>query len=361
MASSTAVSPASGPVAVTGASGYIGSWVVRDLAEHGYHVRACVRDASVPDKVAHLTAMDDLGLRGTIELAEGDVERPGSYDDAFRGCAALFHVGAAVGFNRETPRQVYDGCFSNVEHVVDSARKSGTLRRVVVTSSMAAVAHPRPPGYVFTEKDWCGDNRDNDPSWTDENIDTNRDVAYAMAKQAMEKMLYTTAEQDGSFDVIAILPVHVIGPLMSANHDQGGSWQQGIKRMLGGFEKVIPRPGNRMLWNIVDVRDVATAHRLAAERTTIGNGSRYILGATDRSGEMFTWQLQAKLAELFPGVPNISGEPMENGRPTTPTYDAPRAYSLLARQELGLETHSAEETIRATGDSYFRLSLLSLG
>src|ERR1035437_303925 len=158
MESSTAISPASGPVAVTGASGYIGSWTVRDLVEQGYHVRACVRDVSKPEKVAHLTAMDELGLRGTVELAEGDLGRPGSYDEAFRGCAAVFHVGAAIGFNREAPREVFDSCFTEVQHVIDSARKSGSLRRFVFTSSFAAVAHPRPAGYVFTERDWCTDN-----------------------------------------------------------------------------------------------------------------------------------------------------------------------------------------------------------
>ena len=59
------ISPASGPVAVTGAAGYIGSWIVRDLVEAGYNVRACVRDRSAPSKVDHLLAFNsDASLRG---------------------------------------------------------------------------------------------------------------------------------------------------------------------------------------------------------------------------------------------------------------------------------------------------------
>ena len=53
--------------------------------------------------------------------------------------------------------------------------------------------------------------------------------------------------------------------------------------------------------NIADVRDTARAHRLAAESTTATNGSRYILSARDRGGELFTWELQQRLHELFPG------------------------------------------------------------
>lgn len=113
-----------------------------------------------------------------------------------------------------------------------------------------------------------------------------------------------------------------------------------------------------MLWNNVDVRDVARAHRLCAESTIAANGSRYILAATDRSGELFTWQLQARLRELFPNVAEIGGEEMEGGTPSQATYDSPRAYSLLARQELGLQTYPIDESIRATGESYFRLGLL---
>ena len=57
-----AVSPADGPIAVTGASGYIGSWIVQDCMEQGYEVRACVRDANNPAKTAHLLELDRIAL-----------------------------------------------------------------------------------------------------------------------------------------------------------------------------------------------------------------------------------------------------------------------------------------------------------
>ena len=353
-----AVSPADGPIAVTGASGYIGSWIVRDCAEQGYRVRACVRDANRPDKVDHLLAINDAGVRGEVEIAQGDIFERGSYDAAFDGCCAVIHAGAAVGYNRETPQEVYDGCFTEVEHVLESARKSGAMRRFVFTSSFAAVGHPRPEGYVFTEKDWCGDNIEGYRGrWSKDRIPENRDLAYAMAKANAERMLYKAAEEDGGFDAMAILPLHVIGPLMCANHDQGWSWQNCIRYMLQGKPYKKSR-GGRMLWNNVDVRDTARAHRLCAESTVAKNGSRYILSAADRTGELFTWQLQAKLEELFPAVQEIGGEEMEEGEPAQHTYDSPRSYCLLAQQELGLETYTIDETLKATGDSYFALGIL---
>ena len=72
----TAISPADGPVAVTGASGYIASWIVRDLMEQGYQVRGCVRDRNKQEKVQHLLAMNDTDLRGTVDLVEVDLRGP---------------------------------------------------------------------------------------------------------------------------------------------------------------------------------------------------------------------------------------------------------------------------------------------
>ena len=353
-----AISPALGPVAVTGASGYIGSWIARDLVSAGYAVRACVRDPASAAKTAHLLALNEAGLRGRVELHAADLFQRGSYDTAFAGACAVIHAGAAVGFNRETPQQVYDGCFTENAHVLESVARAGTVRRFVFTSSFAAVGHPRPEGYVFTEKDWCGDNAEGYRGrWTTENISKNREIAYAMAKANTERMIYEAAAKDGRFEAMAILPLHVLGPLTSANHDQPFSWQNHVRRMMEGAPFKNGK-GGRQLWNVVDVRDVARAHRLAAESTAARNGSRYVLSAADRSGELFTWQLQARLRALFPTRKEVGGEEMADAAPAQPTYDSPRAYCLLAKQELGLAPHAIDETLRATVDSYAALGLL---
>ena len=352
-----AVSPADGPVAVTGASGYVGSWIVRELVEHGYTVRSCVRDPGNSEKVDHLLAMNNLGLPGSNRLFAADLFRRSSYDAAFDGCCAVMHAGAILTRSGARPQQVYDGCFTVVENVIESARRAGTVRRFILTSSFSAVSHPAPEGYVYTEEDWCTDNIEDRPSgWSEADIPHNRHAAYAYGKARAEQLIYGAAEADGRFESMSILPLDVIGPVMCANHDEGG-WQVWIRRMLQG-EPFTLTPGGRMLWNNVDVRDVARAHRLCAESSIARNGSRYILAASDRSGELFTWELQAKLKELRPDIPNIGGEEMDGDRPKVPTFDKPRAYCTLARHELGLTPYSIDESLQAMVDSYVRLGVL---
>ena len=178
-----------------------------------------------------------------------------------------------------------------------------------------------------------------------------------MAKANTERMIYDIAKQDGSFEALAILPLHVIGPLMCANHDQNWSWQNCIKFMLLGRDYRKSK-GGRMLWNNVDVRDVGAAHRLCLESPNAKNGSRYILSATDPSGELFTWQLRAKLQSQFSDVEVIGGEEMAGDEPAEPTYDSPRAYCTRAIEELGLQTHAIDDTIRDTVESYRTIGLL---
>ncbi len=222
--------------------------------------------------------------------------------------------------------------------------------------------HPRADDdvYVFTEEDWCDSNTEGyKGAWTAENIPKVRDIAYAMGKAAAERMLYTMAAEDGRFDAISILPSHVLGPLLCAGHDQPWSWQNCVRQMMQGHPYTKSK-GGRMLWNVVDVRDVALAHVLCAEVASVRNGSRYLVAATDSTYELFTHHLQARLTRLFPDLPSaVGGEEMgEDGMPCAPTPNVPHAYSTRAVAELGLKTHSVEETLRDMGQSIIDLGLL---
>ena len=352
------VTPSKGPVAVTGASGFIGSHVVKNLVKRGYEVRACITDPDNPIKTEHLWALNDAGYPGSLTLHRANLLEEGSYDAPLAGCSAILHVGTAMAYGgAHKPQEVYDGAVSGTQNVMRSVQKAGTIQRFIYTSSFAAISHPSPSGYVYTEKDWASDNRENDPNWNLENLDEKGETAYEMAKVETERLVYRVAEEDGRFESISINPIVVLGPLFSKAHDLVFSWQWFVGRMLRG--KVCGR-GWQHLWNIVDVRDVAEAHTLALESDVCRNGDRYQLSASDDTGEIDCMQLQAHLQKLFPNV-EVGGAP-EALEPMLEKYgkvfDAPRAHCDKARRDLGLDTHAIEDTLRETGQTLIDLGFI---
>jgi nucleoside-diphosphate-sugar epimerase len=355
--------PADGPVAVTGASGFIGSHVVKNLVEAGYTVRACLRDTSQQDKTAYLHVIDKKGP-GKVELYSCDLLQAteGSYDEAFNGCSAVFHVAADIGTNKTygspSPQVMYKGLLDATSGVLESCRKAGTVKRVVYTSSTAAVMGRGAPGreenYMYTEDDWAGgpyETLDERYSYTNSkgehvNAWSIERSAYAKGKVDAEKLGYEFGAKHG-IDVVSVCPCHVLGPLMGKPHDS--VWQHRIGLILNGTPNF---EGLGMQWNIIDVRDIPQAQRLAAESDVATNGSRYMMVATDESGEPSMRMLIDMLSELYPHI-NVAGD-----------YDPPatdlrlRARITKAIDELGLEPHDVMDTLKATGDSLIALGCI---
>jgi len=359
--------PADGPVAVTGASGYIGSHVVKNLIEAGYTVRGTVRDASRGDKTSYVLAMNDVGP-GSVEIFEGDLLKAheGVFDEAFAGCAAVFHVAADIGsdpsYGKRTPQHTFDMCMTATKGVLDSVARAGTVKRVVYTSSTAAImglgeGGKDLSGYEYQDDDWAGSGpyETIEDRWTVTSpksgkvhkLWTLERQAYAMGKVEAEQYAYSFADKH-DFDVVSINPCHVLGPLIGKPHN--ATWQKRIGQMLAGENGHDGRP--EMLWNIIDVRDIADAQRLAATSTVAQNRSRYMLTATDESGELTVQELIDTLQGIYPDI-DVAGnyEP-----PTTP--DQPHAKCTKAINELGLKTHTVRETLKDTGDSLIALGII---
>ncbi|MEL7208193.1 MAG: NAD-dependent epimerase/dehydratase family protein, partial [Actinomycetota bacterium] len=124
--------PKGGTVAVTGSAGFIGGWVVRRLLDEGYRVRACVRDAANADKVGFLTELPGFAS-GRLTLHEADLDEPGSFDQIFEGCHGVAHLSHVSDY--EDHEYLENVC----QHLIDGIDRSGSVTRVVVTSSIAAV------------------------------------------------------------------------------------------------------------------------------------------------------------------------------------------------------------------------------
>ena len=124
--------PQGGTVAVTGSAGFIGGWVVRQLLDEGYRVRACVRDISDEDKTSFLKAMPGYAS-GRLTLHSADLDEAGCFDEIFRGCHGVAHLSHVSSYDdMDYVKKVCD-------HVINSVNLSQTVNRVVVTSSIAAV------------------------------------------------------------------------------------------------------------------------------------------------------------------------------------------------------------------------------
>lgn len=245
-------------VLVTGATGYIAGHCIRELLEHGYRVRGTVRSLADPRKTEHLRRMA-TALDGSLDLVEADLTSDRGWREAVAGCTYVQHV--ASPFPAEVPkdemeliRPAVDGAL----RVLKACAESGTVKRVVMTSSVAAVAFGHSDGQesVRTEADWSvADNCD----------------AYPKSKTLAERAAWDFVKQlpnDRRFELAVINPGFVLGPLL--NNDQGTSCEL-IRKLMMREMPACPEIG----FAPVDVRDVAIAHRLAMERPEAA-GNRYI-------------------------------------------------------------------------------------
>jgi nucleoside-diphosphate-sugar epimerase len=268
--------------AVTGGTGFVASELIKQLLTKGWTVRATVRSETA-GKVRPLLALADA-LPGNLEIFEADLLVPGSFDAAFAGCRYVFHTASPFFITAKDPQQeLVDVAVKGTRNVLRCAAKahvSGTLRRVVVTSSCAAVKgmKPNPPGdgrTVYDESDW------NDTSTIEGG------EAYWLGKVLAERAAWEEAENSG-LDLVAILPEFIMGPLLSIRPD--GTSAGWMKRWVEGkFQGGAPV--------LADVRDVARAHVLAAEAGPEAKGQRYIVAAAASTPARV---IRSWLKEAFP-------------------------------------------------------------
>ncbi len=246
-------------VLVTGASGFIAGHCVAALLADGYRVRGTVRSLANRAKVRHLDAVgrahDDR-----LELVEADLTSDAGWDRAVAGCSYVLHV--ASPFPAERPDDEMELIGPAVEGtrrvLAACARTKGAVRRVVLTSSVAAVAygHDKPAGRVLTEEDWS------DPDGCE---------PYPKSKTLAERAAWdfvAALAGDERFELAVINPGFVLGPMMS---DVGGTSAELIKRLLKREMPACPKRGGAT----VDVRDVARAH-VSAMTAEAAAGQRYI-------------------------------------------------------------------------------------
>ena len=254
-------------VLVTGGSGFIAGHTIKALLEGGYAVRASVRSR---DKG---TVLRDQFPE--VETVLADLGADEGWDAAARGCSFVLHM--ASPFPADVPRtreELVRPAVDGTRRVLAAAGKAGA-RRVVVTSSVAAVAYGQGGRETpFDESDWT------DP-------DDARVGPYPASKTLAEKAAWAAASEHG-VSLAVVNPVLVTGPLLNGSH---GASVGLVRRMMTGGFPALPRAG----FGVVDVRDVASAHVAAMERDE-AEGERFIVS------ERWMWlrEVAEVLQERFP-------------------------------------------------------------
>ncbi len=253
------------PVCVTGANGYVASWIVKKLVEQGINVHAAVRNPSNMNKVGHLIEIGKLGP-GSVTLFKSDLLEQGSYENAMKGCEVVFHTASPFTLDVTDPqKQLVDPAVKGTENVLHSASKTPTVKRIVLTSSCAAIYTDavdcaKAPRGVLTEDVW-----NTTASLTYQ--------PYSYSKTMAEKKAWELVELQNQWDLVVMNPSFVMGP--SLNPKYSTSESTNVLKMLGNGEMKMGAP--KMGVGVIDVRDLADAH-IAGAFTKEAKG-RHIISA----------------------------------------------------------------------------------
>jgi len=269
------------PVLVTGGSGYLASWIIKILLEEGIDVHATVRDPSNDQKVGHIKAMAESS-GGLLKLFQADLLDDGSFDEPMRDCELVIHTASPffVTGIKDPEEQLIRPAKAGTRNVLESAKRSASVKRIVLTSSVVAIYGDnadieRAPGGIFTENLW------NETSSAEHQ-------PYSCSKTMAEKEAWEIAEEQDQWDLLTINPGWILGPSVSKRTD---SMSIGTMIEFGDGTYKSGVPG---LWmGIVDVRDVATAH-VKAGFTPEASGRHIIV-----SGEMSLLQIGHTLRKYF--------------------------------------------------------------
>ncbi len=316
---------------VTGGSGYVGSELVAALLRGGQPVRATVRSAA---REAGLRAAvrrggaDDAGL----EVVTADLMADDGWKAAMTGCEEVYHVASPIPATQpKDPDELVVPAREGTLRVLRAARDAGA-RRVVLTSSFAAVGYTPKPDGEFTEDDWT------DP-------DTPGLPPYPRSKAIAERAAWDLMTRDGGgTELVVVNPTFILGPTLTTEL----SSLQLVKGMLDGTLTVV----RRQRFGVADVRDVADLH-IRAMASPEAAGQRFLAladGPTITFGDL-AGTLHRRLGPLGARV----------AVQEAPGEEPPRLviHNDRAREELGWRPRPAETTIVESAESLRDLGLLA--
>ncbi|BCU63893.1 dihydroflavonol-4-reductase [Acinetobacter bouvetii] len=251
------------PILVTGATGYIASWVIKQLLEKGHTVHATVRDLNKKKSFAHLEKIANQSS-GSLQLFQANLLESGSFDQAMQGCEVVLHMASpfVVTNYKDAVKDIIEPAVLGTENVLNSVNSTESVKRVVVTSSIASTY-----GDAIDIRQ-TANNEFDESHWNTSSSETHQPYPYS--KVMAERKAWDMQKAQTRWDLVCINPALVLGPSLTP------STQSGSVEVLQQFANGMTLAGVPPMWNgIVDVRDVADAHLQAAFNPKAEN--RYII------------------------------------------------------------------------------------
>ena len=337
-------------ILVTGGSGFIAAHTILQLLSAGHRVRTTVRNLQREPLVRAMLKQGGAEPGDRLAFLAADLESDAGWPQAVAGCDYVLHV--ASPFPAHVPKhedELIVPAREGALRVLRASRDAG-VKRVVLTSSFAAIGYGQPPQSApFNETNWSNT--------------TGTDVtAYVKSKTLAERAAWDfIAKEGGSLELSVVNPVAVFGPVLGPDYSTSILL---IQRLMSGTVPGSPR----LSFGVVDVRDVADLH-IRAMTHPAAKGERFLAVAGDfmliramamvlreRMGDagkkVPTRQLPDWLVRLAalrdPAVKQILPElgKLKNGS------------NEKAKRVLGWTPRSSEEAIVSAAQSLLQLGLL---
>ncbi len=274
------------PVLVTGATGYVAGWLVKELLENGHTVHAAVRDPEKKEKLKYLDALAQHST-GKIKYFKSDLLVEGSYADAMEGCELVFHTASPFTIEVNDPqKELIEPAKLGTRNVLEQANKTTSVKRVVLTSSCAAIYGDNAdlkdtPNGVFTEDMWNSSS-------------SLKHQPYSYSKTLAEQEAWRINKDQHQWDLVVINPSLVLGPAINPTAVTSESFNIVIQFGNGKMKAGAPDVG----MGGVDVRDVAEAHYKAG--FTPEAKGRYIISGHNSSFVEMAEKLLPKYGDKYP-------------------------------------------------------------
>ncbi|XP_058734362.1 cinnamoyl-CoA reductase 2 [Vicia villosa] len=300
--STSLLSGAGQTVCVTGAGGFIASWLVKLLLEKGYTVRGTLRNPEDP-KNGHLKKLE--GAKERLTLHKVDLLDLNSIQSVVHGCHGVFHTASPVTDN---PDEMLEPAVNGTNNVIVASAEA-KVRRVVFTSSI---------GTVYMDPNTSRDVVIDETYWSDLEYCKNTKNWYCYGKTVAEQSAWKIAKEN-EVDLVVVNPVLVLGPLLQETIN--ASTIHILKYLNGAAKSYV-----NATQCYVDVKDVALAHLLIYE--TNSASGRYICSQTS----LHRGEVVEILAKYFPEYP-LPTKCSDEKNPRVKPY----IYSNQKLKDLGLE------------------------